>query len=256
MLESYKEKHPEKKFIHISLAHFSSENKDVEAKESEDNETIIEGKILNQLIQQIPVENIPQSNFRIKRTAELSHNWYWAIGIVAFIGMLIFVMNYGEYYNWVSEVNPDAWKYSWLKHFMLFLATPLGGIFCELFIVVIACVGLYHLLNIQTNKNIFKRISVQGNEIEIFEDSQSSYFDKYLNEVLYLFENSKADVIVFEDIDRFENVQIFERLREINMLINCRLRQRDAEGDGVRFFYLLRDDILTYYPGSDPIKKK
>ena len=244
LLESYKEKHPEKKFIHISLAHFSSENKDVEAKESEDNETIIEGKILNQLIQQIPVENIPQSNFRIKRTAELSHNWYWAIGIVAFIGMLIFVMNYGEYYNWVSEVNPDAWKYSWLKHFMLFLATPLGGIFCELFIVVIACVGLYHLLNIQTNKNIFKRISVQGNEIEIFEDSQSSYFDKYLNEVLYLFENSKADVIVFEDIDRFENVQIFERLREINMLINCRLRQRDAEGDGVRFFYLLRDDIF------------
>lgn len=73
-------------------------------------------------------------------------------------------------------------------------------------IVVIACLGLYNLLNIQTNKNIFKKISVQGNEIEIFEDSQNSYFDKYLNEVLYLFENYKVDVIVFEDIDRFENV--------------------------------------------------
>lgn len=53
-------------------------------------------------------------------------------------------------------------------------------------IVVIACLGLYNLLNIQTNKNIFKKINVQGNEIEIFEDSQNSYFDKYLNEVLYL----------------------------------------------------------------------
>ena len=98
--------------------------------------------------------------------------------------------------------------------------------------------GLYNLLNIQTNKNIFKKINVQGNEIEIFEDSQNSYFDKYLNEVLYLFENSKADVIVFEDIDRFENVQIFERLREINMLTNCRLQQHEEEEKVLRFFYL------------------
>ena len=51
LLESYKEKHPQKTFIHISLAHFSNENNGNQDEKSEDSETIIEGKILNQLIQ-------------------------------------------------------------------------------------------------------------------------------------------------------------------------------------------------------------
>ena len=244
LLESYKKKHLQKTFIHISLAHFTNENKDNEEKEIEDSETVIEGKILNQLIQQIPIENIPQSNFRIKRTTETNYNGYWAMGIVAFIAMLLFVLNYGKYCTWINEMNSAVWNYEWLRKFMFFLASPFGWVLSVLCIVVIACLGLYNLLNIQTNKNIFKKISVQGNEIEIFEDSQNSYFDKYLNEVLYLFENSKADVIVFEDIDRFENVQIFERLREINMLTNCRLQQHEEEEKVLRFFYLLKDDIF------------
>ena len=244
LLESYKKKYPQKTFIHISLAHFTNENKDNEEKEIKDSETVIEGKILNQLIQQIPIENIPQSNFRIKRTTGTNYNGYWAMGIVAFIGMLLFVLNYGKYCTWINEMNSAVWNYEWLRKFMFFLASPFGWGLSVLCIVVIACLGLYNLLNIQTNKNIFKKISVQGNEIEIFEDSQNSYFDKYLNEVLYLFENSKADVIVFEDIDRFENVQIFERLREINMLTNCRLQQHEEEEKVLRFFYLLKDDIF------------
>ena len=244
LLESYKKKHSQKTFIHISLAHFTNENKDNEEKEIKDSETVIEGKILNQLIQQIPIENIPQSNFRIKRTTGTNYNGYWAMGIVAFIGMLLFVLNYGKYCTWINEMNSAVWDYEWLKKSMLFLASPFGWVLSVLCIAVIACLGLYHLLNIQTNKNILKKISVQGNEIEIFEDSQNSYFDKYLNEVLYLFENSKADVIVFEDIDRFENVQIFERLREINMLTNCRLQQHEEEEKVLRFFYLLKDDIF------------
>lgn len=244
LLESYKKKYPQKTFIHISLAHFTNENKDNEEKEIKDSETVIEGKILNQLIQQIPIENIPQSNFRIKRTTGTNYNGYWAMGIVAFIGMLLFVLNYGKYCTWINEMNSAVWNYEWLRKFMFFLASPFGWVLSVLCIVVIACLGLYNLLNIQTNKNIFKKISVQGNEIEIFEDSQNSYFDKYLNEVLYLFENSKADVIVFEDIDRFENVQIFERLREINMLTNCRLQQHEEEEKVLRFFYLLKDDIF------------
>lgn len=244
LLESYKKKYPQKTFIHISLAHFTNENKDNEEKEIEDSETVIEGKILNQLIQQIPIENIPQSNFRIKRTTGTNYNGYWAMGIVTFIGMLLFVLNYGKYCTWINEMNSAVWNYEWLRKFMFFLASPFGWVLSVLCIVVIACLGLYNLLNIQTNKNIFKKISVQGNEIEIFEDSQNSYFDKYLNEVLYLFENSKADVIVFEDIDRFENVQIFERLREINMLTNCRLQQHEEEEKVLRFFYLLKDDIF------------
>ena len=92
-------------------------------------------------------------------------------------------------------------------------------------------------------KNVFRKLNLQGNEIEIFEESDDSYFDKYLNEVLYLFENADADVIVFEDMDRFNANRIFERLREVNTLANIQLQKEDKKV--LRFFYLLRDDIFV-----------
>ncbi len=70
---------------------------------------------------------------------------------------------------------------------------------------------------------------MQGNEIEIFEESDDSYFDKYLNKVLYLFENADADVIVFEDMDRFNANRIFERLREVNTLANIQLQKENKK---------------------------
>ena len=43
-----------------------------------------------------------------------------------------------------------------------------------------------------------------------------------LNEVIYIFENADADAIVFEDIDRYNANEIFQRLREVNTLVNSR----------------------------------
>lgn len=102
---------------------------------------------------------------------------------------------------------------------------------------------IYGLIKIQKNKIVFRKLNLQGNEIEIFEESDDSYFDKYLNEVLYLFENADADVIVFEDMDRFNANRIFERLREVNTLANIQLQKENKKV--LRFFYLLRDDIFV-----------
>lgn len=110
--------------------------------------------------------------------------------------------------------------------------------------IALALSGLviYCLIKVQKNKNIFRKLSFQGKEIEIFEKSDDSYFDKYLNEVLYLFEHVKANVIVFEDMDRFDANRIFERLREVNTLVNIQLKKESKKT--LRFFYLLRDDIF------------
>lgn len=64
VIDSYKKKHTDKKFMHISLAHF--ESSDIKDETDVIDETMIEGKILNQLIHQIPVSKIPQTNFRVK----------------------------------------------------------------------------------------------------------------------------------------------------------------------------------------------
>ncbi len=58
--------------------------------------------------------------------------------------------------------------------------------------VVLLLFVAYSLINVQKNKNVFQKLNLQGNEIEIFEESNDSYFDKYLNEVLYLFEKSNS----------------------------------------------------------------
>lgn len=121
---------------------------------------------------------------------------------------------------------------------------------------------IYNAVKVQKNKNLFHKVTVQGNTIEIFENKDESYFDKYLNEVLYLFEQVEADVIVFEDMDRFNSNVIFERLREVNNLVNVHkynkfknkkrhklinkvFRRKEKQYKPLRFFYLLRDDVFV-----------
>ena len=64
VLASYKKNHSSLRFLHISLAHFQSPS---EKYEPEVKESVLEGKILNQLIHQIPSDKIPQTNFRVKK---------------------------------------------------------------------------------------------------------------------------------------------------------------------------------------------
>ena len=88
---------------------------------------------------------------------------------------------------------------------------PYALIVDGIIILVLLSLSVYKLIRIQREKNIFRKLNIKGNEIEIFEKSDDSYFDKYLNEVLYLFENSDADVIVFEDMDRFNTYAIYTK---------------------------------------------
>lgn len=84
----------------------------------------------------------------------------------------------------------------------------------------------------------------------MFENTEDSFFDKYLNEVLYLFEHSGADAIVFEDLDRYDVTQIFEKLKEISdLLYQRKLRstsvQQVEQKSTPKFFYLIRDDVFS-----------
>lgn len=235
VLASYKKKHRDLRFLHISLAHFLSPD---EKAEHEVKESILEGKILNQLIHQIPPEKIPQTNFRIKRSISSASIIKKTLETVAlFVATFYFVF----FDAWKSYVLTFA--DSQIKSFLTIFTSPYARLVDGIIIVGLLCFLIYGLIKIQKNKNVFRKLNLQGNEIEIFEESDESYFDKYLNEVLYLFENSDADVIVFEDMDRFNVNRIFERLREVNMLANIQLQKDNRKV--LRFFYLLRDDIFV-----------
>lgn len=234
VLASYKKKYGNLRFLHISLAHFKSPDQE---EEIEVKESVLEGKILNQLIHQIPSDKIPQTNFRVKKkicAKSIVKNT--AIIIVALITTLY--LAFFNLWNGYVSTLPNNWLKSLLALSVNQYSLLVGG----LVLTLALCVFVYGLIRIQKNKNVFRKLSLQGNEIEIFEESDDSYFDKYLNEVLYLFENAEVDVIVFEDMDRFNANRIFERLREVNTLVN--IQHQKEEKNSLRFFYLLRDDIF------------
>jgi hypothetical protein len=250
VIESYKKLCPEKKFIHISLAYFEptdtaehddddkDEDMDCELIEATVNENVLEGKILNQLIHQISAKKIPQTNFRVKRTVSKWTSWGVAIGTVLFCLSLLYFFGFNKWQEYVEGLSA-----TWLKKILLGSTNAECLLISGIIITGLMALLFFKIIQLQKNKGFFKRVSVQGNEIEIFEESNDSYFDKYLNEVLYLFESSDADVIIFEDMDRYNANQIFQRLREINTLINNRRIKKGKSP--LRFFFLLRDDIFV-----------
>lgn len=237
VLASYKKKHKELRFLHISLAHFQSSDKENETKENKKgaNESALEGKILNQLIHQIPSEKIPQTNFKVKKTISPKSVLIRTIVVVLLSVSIIYFTCFNMWKDYVNSLSDN-----WFKSLLSFSTNQYALIVVGITITCLFSLIVYELINIQKNRNIFRKLNLQGNEIEIFEESDDSYFDKYLNEVLYLFENSDANVIVFEDMDRFNTIKIFERLREINTLANIHKKGNNV----IRFFYLLRDDLF------------
>lgn len=238
VLASYKKKHSNLHFLHISLAHFQSSDQE---DEPEVKESILEGKILNQLIHQIPSNKIPQTNFRVKRKISPASVIKSTLESIFLLTAIIYFLFFNSWRSYVSDLPTN-----WLKSILELSAHPYALMVDGIIIITLVSFIIYSLIKIQKNRNVFRKLNLQGNEIEIFEESDESYFDKYLNEVLYLFENVDADVIVFEDMDRFNANKIFERLREVNTLVNIQLQKSNRKNKRIlRFFYLLRDDIFV-----------
>lgn len=242
VLASYKKKCPKKKFLHISLAHFKP-NRPKEAPEGNDSNDVrpataaLEGKILNQLIHQLDAKDIPQTNFRVKNTISLWSVVWNSLAITALITCLLHMFLSQAWIDFVSTFTESK-----LRTFLELFTTPTSFLVSGCVVFSICAFFIYSAVKGQRHKTAIRKLSLQGNEIELFAENNDSFFDKYLNEVLYLFENADIDAIVFEDMDRYEMDAIFERLREVNTLVNIRLEQKRKRI--IRFIFLLRDDIF------------
>lgn len=75
-----------------------------------------------------------------------------------------------------------------------------------------------------------------------------SYFDQYLDEIVYLFEKSKIETVIFEDLDRFKSPEIFDSLRELNQILNddpvITGERSRRDGRTIRFIYAISDAVF------------
>lgn len=71
--------------------------------------------------------------------------------------------------------------------------------------------------------------------------SSPSLLNVYIDEIVYFFDSTKYDVVIFEDLDRLNYNRIFIKLREINQIINNCLSDRNP----LKFIYAVRDDLFS-----------
>ena len=64
-----------------------------------------------------------------------------------------------------------------------------------------------------------KDMSAGGAGLTLSEKPQT-FFDKYIDEIVHYFAQEPKDIVILEDLDRFEDPYIFEALRELNVLLN------------------------------------
>ena len=237
VVESFERKYTDKTFLHISLGQYDetigSEKNGLNNRQI----NTIEGKIINQLLHQINPNQIRKSIFKtLDAESQIK-----PFNISVYVGLVLLLSLY--------LLNISSWDgliqdFSWLS----WTTKPIISLLILVILFVLIVYGFYFLLKLQKDFGFIKKLSLKAEkietDIEIFsnDNSKVSYFDRYLDDVLYLFKQSGADVIVFEDIERFNDSRIFEKLKELNIVIN---RNRKANNKRkLVFFYLVKDDLF------------
>jgi len=88
-----------------------------------------------------------------------------------------------------------------------------------------------------------KKLKIKDAEIEVNQNINKSILNHHIDEILYFFEVTGKNVLIIEDLDRFEQTDIFTKLREINLLLNNSKKVKEKT-KGVVFIYAVRDDIF------------
>lgn len=237
VVESFERKYTDKTFLHISLGQYDetigSEKNGLNNRQI----NTIEGKIINQLLHQINPNRIRKSIFKTLDAESQIKPFNISVYVSLVLLLSLYLLN-------ISSWNGLIQNFSWLS----WTTKPIISLLVLVILFVLIVYGFYFLLKLQKDFGFIKKLSLKAEkietDIEIFsnDNSKVSYFDRYLDDVLYLFKQSGADIIVFEDIERFNDSRIFEKLKELNIVIN---RNRKANHKRkLVFFYLVKDDLF------------
>lgn len=231
ILKTFKAYYPEYHYVNVSLASFVEVDmyeSDSTPKSKEDSfEEQLEYSILQQLFYHVKATNIPESRFgRIERTSSKKR-------ILNSVSILLFVVA-----NLFLFCQEQVAKYFLIPTEVL-KSSFLFGISICVFIIGIWVVLFQLILFIK--KISIKNLTLDKATLEFEEKKNVSIMNRYLDEILYLFQEKKYNVVIFEDIDRFENTHIFTKLRELNLIFN----QSEEIGRRIIFLYALKDDIFA-----------
>lgn len=238
IMQACKKKYGEDKFITLSLTNFNNNEIDLQKNIiiRENKEENLESQLINQLIHKIDKKKIKDSRFITNKKVD-TKSWKYklsifdkAIAITLYIicGVLLSLDDSILKNFFLSKhIDIKMWCIDFIFFMSLFYIPYLS----------------YKLVSQIKRNRIFKKIKFYGNEIELFTSDDTSIFDKHTDEILYLFENAGVKYFIFEDIDRYEDVTVFKKLREINILLNDKRKRENKPS--IKFIYLICDNMFT-----------
>ena len=241
VIKTYLKKYPKTKYLSISLAAFSTPTKSVNGEDDKTtlladdwtlddiDENVIEEGILKQLFYRVDVGKIPQSRYR--KIKKLSYwKMFFTLLMLTVVASAVYLeINPSEDFK-NTVINNGAFFYlnQWLSY-AVFTVTIFGVL------LLITTVLKYVMSNFRiANINLGDKASISKKE------EKESIFDKSLDEIVYFFESTTYDTVFIEDLDRFNQPNIFIKLRELNTVIN----NYDNIKRKVVFIYAIKDDMF------------
>lgn len=233
---SYLDKRKENDFISVSLADFSLSGKDQEPPKNAE----IELSILQQILYKEDKSSLPDS--RIDRIQKRDKKHIFGIFFSSLsIVLPLFLFSLSVMPKKIlSYFGADEETLAYVEN--AFPERLVTG-------VMLALISLFFTVRVASKAGFFdkklklNKIAFLQASADVSAQESSSLLNNCLDEIVYFFSRSRSKVVVFEDLDRLGNSEIFVKLREINQIIN-----NNIKNEPVRFIYACRDDIFL---GSD-----
>lgn len=214
--------------ITISLANFNN------IKNSGDSSlNNLEKGILKQLFYKLDSSSIPNSKFKKIRNINFKSDYIQSLFVIIIaVTALYFIfpnLIHPILNNFTSGIH-NFWL-SWILGLIAFAVS------LALFLAILVYFYEFYLTKIHINA-----LNIGNNHFQVNTSKKETVFDKYLDEIIYFFEENKTyDTIIFEDLDRFNNLEIFIKLRELNRILN---NDDCIKNRKITFVYAIRDDLF------------
>lgn len=258
IVDSYFENRKKADFLKVSFASFKDQNKSKQSEnknKSKTNRTFIiknknnsdynssrriEQSIINQILYQIDPSKIPLTNFKVKQPLSKRKKVLYSLEII-FLIIIFFPSNPNILTDFLQGflrlaeliLSSESYMY-WSINMLITLLIQYKLAILLPFISWNIWSFLSHF-QIKQFKISFKSV---GAEIDLPNDD---LFEKYIDEIVYIFKQSEKKILILEDIDRFDELDIFEKLRELNVKLNSSSNMPTKW----RFIYLVKDDIFN-----------
>ncbi len=168
-------------------------------------------------------------------------SWWPSILLVLAVGVVTSGILCLNHPGWLVKSLPKA-----LYDFCLDWRVGLFGLITVVLVLVAGTMAVF-LANWVRHLGV-KSVGVSGGigsvEIEMPDDLKNcSVINRNIRAIISYFASSDCQIVIFEDIDRFNDVQIFTKLRELNTLLN-NSRQISQKKKPIRFVYALREELF------------